>query len=146
WLSNGDGTFRIVPYAPNSTYATNPSRIRIGDFNGDGKADILDPVDGQTYAYVWLSNGDGTFRVTQYTPWPGYGVSSSRVQIADVNGDGRADVIDPIDGASVINTWISRGDGTFYATTWTPPTGTGVSISSHGLRVGDFNGDGKDDY
>src|SRR4051812_39962625 len=56
----GDGTFgppaRSVMVPPNS------SGVGVGDFNGDGKLDVVVSQDGtESMVHVLLGNGDGTF-------------------------------------------------------------------------------------
>src|SRR5207237_10319806 len=108
WLSRGDGTFLVTPFSPSSTYGVSSARMHQGDINGDGKTDFIDFVDGTNYANVWLSRGDGTFDVRLFSPWPSYGISSARIREADVNGDGRTDFIDVVDGTTNANVWISQ--------------------------------------
>jgi RHS repeat-associated protein len=95
----------------------------LGDFNGDGKADIF-WSDGT----VWFSLGDGSFQ-------PGSGGISGGVdwasRIGDFDGDGRSDVATP-DGPL----YLSLGDGTF--TSLTKPD------RAH-CAPGDFTGDGRTD-
>jgi hypothetical protein len=127
YLGNGDGTFRQGKQVPGAANA-------LGDVNGDGNVDILQvdlggPLDG--VLYVALGNGDGTFqpRVTNYVlPMVG-------IQSADLNGDGKADVV----GASYQNSgtllvYLSKGDGTFVAGQTLPLSGSLVTLA-------DFNGD-----
>src|SRR5262249_47905943 len=139
----GDGTFRVASAQPVAGTNVLSTRTRLADFNSDGKTDVLDPVDGTGAAHVWISSGNGSFTVQSYTPWAGYAISSARVRIADVNGAGRADVIDPIDGASYVNLWLSTGAGTFRAVSFTPSAP--YALTSSRIRVADINGDGLAD-
>ena len=62
-LGNGDGTFQTQ-----KTYAVGygPYSVAVGDFNGDGKADLAVANYGSDNVSVLLGNGDGTFQ-TQKT-------------------------------------------------------------------------------
>jgi hypothetical protein len=69
--------------------------ILLGDFNADGKTDILRWYDDPTYNAVFLSNGDGTFVQASSPTYAQFGHSNSTAGsfAADFNGDGRSDVL-----------------------------------------------------
>jgi hypothetical protein len=94
-LGNGDGTFqRAVTYDSGElTFG-----IAVADLNGDGKPDLIVGNDCATSdcntdstTGVLLGNGDGTFQPVVTFDNGGRGVSSAAV--ADVNGDGRLDLL-----------------------------------------------------
>ncbi|UZO75392.1 hypothetical protein M8120_21610 [Microcystis aeruginosa str. Chao 1910] len=60
WQSNGDGTFSIKSFTPGGGYevGVNNYRYETGDFNGDGKTDLIH-FDVNNYVHLWQSNGDG---------------------------------------------------------------------------------------
>jgi hypothetical protein len=69
-LSNGDSTFNLrgggVAIGLSRGFWGNEdnSEQLIGDFNGDGKDDIVNlQADGTSNNWVALSNGDGTFNI-----------------------------------------------------------------------------------
>jgi hypothetical protein len=67
-FSNGDGTFRVTNADVgffNARAATPNVKIVPGDFNNDGRTDVaLVGGYGWTTVPVALSNGDGTFTIT----------------------------------------------------------------------------------
>jgi len=146
-LGNGDGTLRR---AVNYVTGPGPSSVAVGDFNGDGKLDIVVANYGSGPAFtngsisVLLGNGHGAFRVainTSIVPSP---VS---IAVADFNGDGSLDVAVSHDsygtGApAAASVMLGNGDGTFQSAA---SFGVGVFLrdSDRTLAVGDFNGDGK---
>jgi flagellin-like hook-associated protein FlgL len=111
--------------------------IKVNDFNGDGKLDYSFIDYGDSFIYVTLGNGNGTF---------GTAIKSSIVTdagdigAADVNGDGKIDLIAP-DSSDVVIIALGNGNGTFLArTTIAVPTGNALTIVT-----ADLNGDGKID-
>jgi len=106
---------------------------KVGDFNGDGKDDIIQLFDPNQTAYVWLSNGAS---FDAYTAW-GTGVTSND-KVGDFNGDGKDDIIQLSDGTHQAYVWLSNGTSFDPYTVW----GGGVTPSD---QIGDFNGDGKSD-
>jgi hypothetical protein len=130
-------------------YATT---IMFGDINGDGKLDVCGR--GVAGIYCSLSNGSGfdtaIWALYDFTDQEGWNNPAyySTLRMADVNGDGRADVC----GRGIYGIWcaISKGDGTFNAvqqwtTDYSDSQGWGFLQYGGTLMFGDLNGDGKAD-
>jgi RHS repeat-associated protein len=127
------------------------ARIKLGDFNGDGRTDILtlDGTSGTAPVSVYLANADGRFpaQPSFKGPWVQVGtpdVDASRVMLADFNGDGKSDFLYVPTGSSVqFNVFLSTGSG--FGSALIGPTlsmSSGVSSLAR-IKLGDFNGDGK---
>jgi hypothetical protein len=103
-LGNGDGTFQA---AVSYSVGGNPISVAVGDFNGDGKADLAVCNFGG-YVSVLLGNGDGTFR-----PAVNYSVAGALTSIAmgDFDGDGNADLVVTNWGSSGVSVLLGNGDG-----------------------------------
>jgi hypothetical protein len=108
----------------------------VGDFNGDGKADIaLTPTVGSG-VWVLLGNGDLTFQDPAWYPTAGQATSS--VAIGDFNSDGVTDlVVANASGSPSVSILLGKGDGTFQAAVSYP-----AGNAPYAVAVGDFNGDG----
>jgi FG-GAP-like repeat len=143
WFSNGDGTFNVKSFSPWNGYSIPNGIWLVGDFNGDGKADIFHAVDGADYANIWFSNGDGTFNVKSFRPWNGYAIPNGVWLVGDFNGDGKSDIFHAVADTDYANIWLSNGDGTFNVQSFRP--WSGYAIPNGVWIVGDFNGDGKSD-
>ncbi|WP_338870107.1 M57 family metalloprotease [Myxococcus stipitatus] len=152
FLSNGDGTFRMVASGGfNSTYeADGSTRFLPGDFNGDGKVDFvaIHPRSG-TYANTLLSNGDGTFRMVASGGFSSnyWADGSTSFLPGDFNGDGKVDfvAIQPRSG-TYANTFLSNGDGTFRMVASGGFSANYWADGSTRFLPGDFNADGKADF
>jgi hypothetical protein len=154
-LPNIDGTFDVKSaFTPAPTYSVNNNNFnyRTGDFNGDGKTDLIHLVNsGNGYVHVWNSKGDGTFDVkSAFTPAPGYSVNNNNFnyQTGDFNGDGKTDLIHLVNsGNGYVHVWLSKGDGTFdVKSAFTPAPSYSVNNNNFNFQTGDFNGDGKTDF
>lgn len=144
-LGRGDGTFKpVVTY---DTGADSDS-VTIADVNGDGKPDLL--VGDQTTVAVLLGNGDGTFQPkvehAAFPPGapPPYGVGT--VTVADLNGDGNADLVTADEGGmnngdGSLGVLLGIGSGSFQPVV---PYDSGGKIA-FSAAVSDVNGDGKMD-
>src|SRR5215469_6335377 len=75
--------------AVNYAVGTTPYSVAVGDFNGDGRADLAVANEGSGTVSVLLGNGDGTFQAAvNYA----VGTTPGSVAVGDFNGDGKADL------------------------------------------------------
>ena len=130
-LSRGDGNFVLSPLCCYSA-----GRWRGGDFNGDGKPDIL-----HLSGAVMLGNGDGTFReddayrLNMLTPF-------GETIVADVNNDGRGDVIFAPPTA-VMNVYLAQPGGGFGSGIETPLRFLSQQRQAPFFLPADINGDSR---
>lgn len=122
-------------------------RIHVGDFDGDGRDDLL--CHDTTTGGIWVDYADYSGRFTDY--WEGYlestwcGARTNRLFVGDFNGDQRDDLLchDVASGEA----WVDLSSRTGYrfgGTEWT----RGAAWCGHTtgqLHVGDVDGDGRDD-
>jgi hypothetical protein len=128
-----------------------PARpAHVGDFDGDGRDDVLELVrasgTGTLALRVTLVRATGP--ASPITTSLGDPMPTTPVVVADVNGDGRDDVV-------VTGNGIAGGAGLGILTYVSSPTagfarrvqrlGDGVAVAARPPLVGDVDGDGRDD-
>lgn len=151
-LGNKDGTFQSAQnYFSDGVFAFS---VDSGDWNGDGKADLVVVNQCQTSSNcsgtvtVLLGNGDGTFQAPPIYASGGYDTDS--VVAGDLNKDGNLDLVvanlcqsnncnSGNDGS--VSVLLGNGDGTFQAAQQYATGGFGSSS----VAIGDFDGDGNAD-
>jgi FG-GAP-like repeat/IPT/TIG domain len=146
YLGKGDGTFgspleTLIPVSQNAGF----NLLLVGDFNGDGSADVVVGQGGDVYRsnprlLTFLGKGNGEFEAPLPTSMPpGY---FGPLAVADFNGDGKLDLVGAItnsyDSQSLAIS-LGNGDGAFQS----PRTYSFPSPPPQAAAVGDFNGDGK---
>ncbi len=147
FLGKGDGTFQAgVPYSAGDPFTNS---LTLADVNGDGRFDVLvtnmcaanDCPNGSVS--VLLGNGDGTFQAG--VPYSSGGQFAFSVAVADLNGDGKPDLLVANECANstclngLVGVLLGNGDGTFQAAV---TYGSG-GYDATSLATADVNGDGK---
>jgi len=157
WLNNGNGWTSTnnfdIPHCiidQDSGYCDYQG-VRIVDINGDGLADSIyghDPYSDSCETQVRINNGEG-WTHDSTIDFPSCIISDTTdahdlgVRIADVNGDGLADVVRSIDSSR--NVWINIGNDWSLDTGWIFPR-TIIDddddySKDQGVRLADINGD-----
>jgi hypothetical protein len=118
--------------------------IGVGDVNGDGLNDIVASYGGNrpsSFIASFLQNASG--RMEPPMTYPSYD-SPEPVRVADVNGDGRPDVVVAHGGWNALGVYLQQADGTLQPEELYPiPYAS--HYNTHGIAVGDVNGDGAND-
>lgn len=126
-LNSGNGEFTEQKDIPSE------DAVVTGDFNGDGIPDLAG-VNG-TSIVVLLGKGDGTF--TEQTGEPVTANPNVSLMTADLNGDGKLDLI-VTDSTNTVSVYLGKGDGRFREHADTVGQGDTVAFA-------DFNNDGRMD-
>jgi hypothetical protein len=134
-LGSGNGTF--LPAVSNGLFSTSllsGYTLQPGDFNGDGKLDLVAVYIGDSgLSMVFgLGKGDGMFDTAQATGGlSGSSLSSYVANVGDINGDGKPDVMAAYVGSSGMNV-----QSTLVSTPWpdllvmiSPATGSAVRVA-----------------
>jgi hypothetical protein len=150
-LGSGHGSFLALPPM---VVGANVNSVAVADVNGDGKPDLVVTDDGTYSPYygsphdqvsVLLGNGDGTFQpaldFSIDSPPPGHALLPfSTVTVADVNGDGKLDLVTANYTTNDVSVLLGNGDGTFQ-----PARNIPAGTDPRSVKVADVNGDGLPD-
>jgi hypothetical protein len=121
----------------------------VGDFNQDGKLDLVTRGKGQMS--VFLGNGDGSF--THFKDYP-YSSLAGQMVVGDFNADGKLDLVlyqsplpDNNNLGAALYLLLGNGDGTFRTPQLIASFPTALGCSGSGVQgdvqLSDFNADGK---
>lgn len=136
-LGDGLGGFGPLQVLTGSTGAYQPDAVVAGDFNADGRTDLV--------SYDPAGNGSVRFYAGQAGTIPAAPVSTTppgreinHIATGDLNGDGRLDLL-ITQGNQYSIVWPGRPGGPF------PPTAATTASGATVMTAADFNGDGKAD-
>jgi hypothetical protein len=163
YFNNGTGIFSRLPniYNPfpynTDNYLTGVTGVAAADFDGDGDIDFIagsagGPSFTPTTLYFYKNDGLGRFTLdsTRTMTYPASRGGVSALRGADLDGDGKPDVVLSTDGAhdgQMLGGYLYwyKNDGTGHFTIASIPS-SGAQLSSSGDldsgAVGDFDGDG----
>src|SRR5262249_15437933 len=143
-LNNGNGMFQ----APGSNWASGSLgststdwEVLVADFDGDGKADYADRHIPSGNFWIHRNTGAGSFDASNWAFGFTTGGSGWEALAGDVNGDGKADVIEHNLSTGAVQIRLNAGAGNAftgpYMVAWAGQTGPDWR-----LIVADFNNDG----
>jgi hypothetical protein len=149
WIdfASASGTFLGTDWERNATWCNHATgRVLVGDFNGDGRDDLLCHDVGSGYKWIDFASTSGTFLGTDWernANWCSH--ATAQLLVGDFNGDGRDDMLchDVSSGYKWID--FASTSGTFLGTDW-ERNSSWCNHSNGRLFTGDFNGDGRDDW
>jgi hypothetical protein len=135
----GDGKGHFTLAGPDDfgtiSLGTSPDAIAVGDFNNDGKPDIV--AASSTAGTVLMLRGAGTGDFTLLASTTNVGTTPLFIVAGDFNRDGKLDFATANYGSNSVSIRLGNGDGTFA----TPGIDVAVGMGPDGVAVGDLNGD-----
>jgi len=139
-IYKGAGGFATAPVIklPLAGFAR---EVVIDDFDGDGIADIATHVQGPETVSVFRGLASGGFAAPVTLTSGAPATYIEHLTSADVNGDGRADLLCTRSDEAVLS-WLGGAGGSFSPVHVTPVSGDYVTS----LTTGDFDGDGRADF
>lgn len=152
-LAGGDGFYNERVWHENFCFGDEVCAV--GDFNGDGRDDIIAFVRSSTGTdndgNVWVALSDGQGFVDARIWHDSFCYSLEACLIGDFNGDGKDDIAaatGPVaDGNQADDVWVALSDGSAFVETrvWGAVTGCEFRDDSYSCMTGDFDGDNDDD-
>jgi len=117
--------------------ASNPHSVVAADVNGNGHVDLISANSGDDTLTVYTNDGSGNF-VLASAPSLGGGRNPYAVVAADVNGDGKMDLISANNGNGTLTVYTNKSGGNFVLAS-TPTVGS----QPWSVAAADIKGDGK---
>jgi hypothetical protein len=130
-LGDGTGNFTLASSPAVGFYPTDGV---VGDFNGDGKLDLVVANHLGGNLSVLLGDGTGNFTLASSPGVP----DPLSIAVGDFNGDGKLDLVTVAYYNASYSILLGDGTGNFNLAST-----TSMGTNLYSVAVGDFNGDGK---
>lgn len=139
-LGQGNGIFTRAADVVSGNINATSEYVATGDFNADGKPDLVVAKYGSRTISILLGRGDGTFTSAADVP----AAEGARfITVADLNADGKLDLV--IVTQTLLNIRLGQGDGTFTSAADVTIGTTYFNSTPFSVAVTDLNADGRPD-
>src|SRR4029079_3323931 len=126
-----------------------PEEFLLSDLDGDGKSDLVTQNDfasnGTSISFLRNTSANDSISFASYQdiasdfPWN----TPARIDIGDIDGDGRPDIVLTNVGQIIIS--IFRNTSQPGSISFAPKVDLAADVDNPGIALGDFDGDGKTD-
>ncbi len=134
-INQSESNFKATVTSTNVSSFSSGVALASGDYNGDGKVDLV--VSSNASLYVLPLAGDGTGSFTPGTIRAVGGITSD-IALIDMDGDGKLDLVTANFSTNSVTVALGAGNGTF-----SNPLNQNASTRPGGLFVTDLDGDKK---
>jgi hypothetical protein len=138
-------------FEPPSTWSagTSPLYVAVGDFDGNGSADVAAINSGSNDISILIGDGNGSLGAAINTPVPSSSGSYYGIVAADFSGDKKSDVVvthtSMASGNGVESYFVGKGNGMLAAPTEQSACNLNGCYNFTGITGADLNGDGRPD-
>src|SRR5689334_14869824 len=139
WLGDGAGGYGARTDLVTATTSSNTSAVAIGDLNGDGRPDLVVASSNADSIVVFLGTGFGGF-APRATYWAGTFADPQGLAIADLNNDGKLDVVTTNSVFNTVVVMLGNGTGGLGA-----PSTYNAGSQPSDVVVADVNNDARPD-
>ena len=143
WFMNATAMTSSTLLTPPAVADTNWKIVGCADINADGKPDLLWQHQATGWMGAWLMNGTTMTSSTLLTPSTVADTNWKIVGVADINGDGKPDLLWQHQTAGWMGVWLMNGTAMTSSTLLTPASVADINWKIVGVH--DYNGDGKPD-
>lgn len=139
-LGDGKGGFTPSPHSPFNTHShPHVHGVAVGDFNGDGKLDVVTDNWGHNQILMFFGDGKGNLML------PGQSFNTGkrpyeRLRTADFNKDDKSDVVTTDLDQNSVSILLGDGKGGLYDAAGSP---TPAGAAPWGVAIDDMNNDGN---
>jgi hypothetical protein len=143
WLGDGRGRFTPASGSPFQALGSGKPHnhgLALDDLDGDGNVDVATTDDTAHCVAVLRGDGKGAFRSAPGSPFP-VGREPYPLALADLDKDGRLDIVTPNVGGASLS--VLLGDGRGFAPA--PASPIAVTARPYFVALGDLNADGRVD-
>ncbi len=129
------------------TTGTTPNSEAIADLNGDGKPDIIVANPGSNTVSVFMNTTSPGATTATYSAKTDFitGTSPTTVAVADLNGDGKPDIVVTNQGDNTVSVLLNTTSPGAATASFSAKTDFATGTLPRAVAVADLNGDGKPD-